>query len=142
MFPLPLLLLPIIAHAQTYSATYLPSNAPAQSEEGQTGTNRCSTGSNQTSDCQNAYINSVTDWCVWAPPNPGPDSVIGNTEPTHSHKRIEVAWCTKDGSGTRLIPDGAITGAHFVQTPDFVQITGACSLSHHAPHSSHHHQQA
>jgi hypothetical protein len=30
----------------------------------------------------------------------------------------------KDGYGTRLIPDGSIHGAHFVQTPDFVQITG------------------
>jgi hypothetical protein len=30
----------------------------------------------------------------------------------------------KDGYGTRLIPDGSIKGAHFVLTPDFVQITG------------------
>jgi hypothetical protein len=42
-------------HAQTYPATYLPSNAPAQSESGQAGTNQCGTGSNQTSQCQNAY---------------------------------------------------------------------------------------
>jgi hypothetical protein len=28
------------------------------------------------------------------------------------------------GTGTRLIPDGAITGAHFIETPDFVQVTG------------------
>ena len=28
------------------------------------------------------------------------------------------------GYGTRLIPDGSITGAHFVQTPDYVQVTG------------------
>jgi len=25
-------------------------------------------------------VNSVTDFCLFAPPNPGPDSVIGNTE--------------------------------------------------------------
>jgi hypothetical protein len=42
-------------HAQTYTATYLPSNAPAQSENGQAGTNQCGTGSNQTSQCQNSY---------------------------------------------------------------------------------------
>ena len=42
-------------HAQTYTATYLPSNAPDKSEQGQTGTNKCGTGSNQTSQCQNAY---------------------------------------------------------------------------------------
>lgn len=31
----------------------------------------------------------------------------------------------KSGYGTRLIPDGTITGAHFVKSADFVQITGA-----------------
>ncbi|KAG6849325.1 hypothetical protein H0H93_009417 [Arthromyces matolae] len=81
MFPFTALLLivPLQSLAQ-YSATYLPSNAPAQSEQGQAGTNRCGSNFNQSSNCQNAYINSVTDWCIWAPPNPGPDSVIGNTE--------------------------------------------------------------
>ena len=49
------LALPLVAHAQTYSATYLPSNAPDTSEQGQSGTNRCGTGSNQTSSCQNAF---------------------------------------------------------------------------------------
>ncbi|KAF9010109.1 hypothetical protein BDQ17DRAFT_1347562 [Cyathus striatus] len=118
-------LISLIAHvnAQTYSATYLPSNAPPTTEEGQAGTNQCGTGLNQTSNCQNAYVNSVTDWCIWAPPQPGPGSVIGNTE------RIEVAWCIKNGTGARLIPDGAITGAHFVQTPDFVQVTGVGNLT-------------
>ncbi|KAF8814669.1 hypothetical protein BYT27DRAFT_7205623 [Phlegmacium glaucopus] len=105
-----------------YSATYLPSNVPPTTENGQTGTNQCGTAANQTSNCQNAYINSVTDFCVFAPPDPGPGSVIGNTE------RIEVAWCTQNGTGARLIPDGAITGAHFVQTPDFVQVTGIGNL--------------
>jgi len=53
--PLVFLLARVGVHAQTYSATYLPSNAPAQSQQGQTGTNQCGTGSNQTSICQNAY---------------------------------------------------------------------------------------
>ncbi|GLB42168.1 putative carbohydrate-binding module family 13 protein [Lyophyllum shimeji] len=81
-------------------------------------------------------VNSVTDWCIWAPPEPGSGSVIGNTE------RIEVAWCIKrllpplprdfnrtNGTGARLIPDGTISGAHFVQTPDFVQVTGVGNLT-------------
>lgn len=68
-------------------------------------------------------VNSVDDFCVFAPPEPGADSTIGQTE------RIEVAWCVKPGYGTRLIPDGAITGAHFVQTPDYVQITGVGNLT-------------
>src|SRR5258708_2141807 len=102
--PLVFLLARVGVHAQTYSATYLPSNAPAQSQQGQTGTNQCGTGSNQTSICQNAYsecssclkqrskrsltflfffcqlVNSIDDFCIFAPPNPGPDSVVGNTE--------------------------------------------------------------
>ncbi|GJE85075.1 hypothetical protein PsYK624_011520 [Phanerochaete sordida] len=117
------LALPLAARAQTYSATYLPSNVPPTTEQGQSGTNQCGTGSNQTSMCQNVYINSVDDFCIFGPPQPGPDSVIGNTE------RIEVSWCIKSGYGTRLIPDGAITGAHFVQTPDYVQVTGVGDLT-------------
>lgn len=35
----------------------------------------------------------------------------------------------QNGTGARLIPDGAITGAHFVQTPDFVQVTGMIATS-------------
>jgi hypothetical protein len=53
--PLVFLVARVGVNAQTYSATYLPSNAPAQSEQGQLGTNQCGTGSNQTSLCQNAY---------------------------------------------------------------------------------------
>jgi len=127
MAPLPVFVLLALSllgvRAQTYSATYLPSNAPQQSEQGQTGTNQCGTGSNQTSTCQNAYINSLNDWCIFAPPDPGPGSVIGNTE------RIEVAYCLQSGYGTRLIPAGTIQGAHFVQTPDYVQVTGIGDLT-------------
>ncbi|KAJ6627336.1 hypothetical protein B0H10DRAFT_1993981 [Mycena sp. CBHHK59/15] len=106
-----------------YSATYLPSNVPPTTEEGQVGTNQCGTALNQTSECQNAYMNSLDDWCLWAPPSPGAGSAIGETE------RIEVAWCIKNGTGARLIPDGAITGAHWIQTPDFIQITGTGDMT-------------
>lgn len=105
------------------TAQLLPDTAPEQSQPGQIGTNKCGKGHNQTSLCQNSFINSVQDFCLYGPPQPGPDSVIGNTE------RIEVAWCIKDGYGTRLIPDGSITGAHFVVTPDFVQVTGTGNLT-------------
>ncbi|EIN08212.1 hypothetical protein PUNSTDRAFT_52672 [Punctularia strigosozonata HHB-11173 SS5] len=113
----------LTVRAQTYSATYLPSNAPAQSEQGQSGTNQCSSTSSQTSNCQNVFMNAVDDFCLFAPPEPGANATIGDTE------RIEVSWCIKDGHGTRLIPDGAITGAHFVQTPDYVQVTGMGDLT-------------
>lgn len=35
-----------------------------------------------------------------------------------------VAWCTKPGHGTRLIPAGALTGVQYLKTPDFVQVVG------------------
>ena len=57
----------------------------------------------------------LVDFCLWAPPTVG---AIGDTE------RLEVAWCTKSGRGTRLIPDGTLQGVHFVKTPDYVQVTG------------------
>ncbi|KAH7335558.1 hypothetical protein B0J17DRAFT_670622 [Rhizoctonia solani] len=107
-----------IARAQ-YTATYLPNNVPAHTEEGQIGTNRCGSENSQTSLCQNLYINSVEDFCLWAPPySDGKNSSIGEVE------QIVVSWCVKQGYGTRLIPDGTIKGAHFVQTPDYVQVTG------------------
>ncbi|KAI0291096.1 hypothetical protein BC826DRAFT_955865 [Russula brevipes] len=109
--------------AQTYTTTYQASSLPVQSEQGQTGTNQCGTGYNQTSLCQNVYINSLQDFCLFAPPDANSNSTIGNTE------RIEVAWCMKSGYGTRIIPDGTITGAHFVKTPDYVQITGVGDLT-------------
>ncbi|KAI0701073.1 hypothetical protein BC835DRAFT_1265429 [Cytidiella melzeri] len=120
---LAVLCLPIATSAQTYSATYTPEDAPKMTQKGQEGTNQCGTGSSQNSTCQNAYINSVDDFCLFAPPEAGPNSVIGNTE------RIEVSWCVKPGYGTRVMPDGAIKGAHFVQTPDFVQVTGVGDLT-------------
>ena len=40
---------------QTYTATYTPENAPKISEQGQSGTNQCGTGSSQDSMCQNVY---------------------------------------------------------------------------------------
>ncbi|KAG6889133.1 hypothetical protein C0995_003493 [Termitomyces sp. Mi166 len=123
--PLALLaLLPAKSRAQTYSATYLPSNAPDHSEQGQAGTNRCAANFNQSFNCQNAYIIQST---------PSPTGPIPSTSSFSSH-----TITFQNGTGTRLIPDGAITGAHFVQTPDFVQVTGTFSPSPHFT-SSHTH---
>ena len=36
---------------------------------------------------------------------------------------------SQPGTGSRLIPNGTIQGAHFVKTPDYVQITGSFSSS-------------
>ena len=77
----------------------------------QSGWNICARNAwNQESRCQTAWINSLEDWCIWGPPEGGD---IGSTE------RVAVAFCTTDKHGTRLIPDGTITGAHFVQTSSY-----------------------
>lgn len=98
---------------------------PKTWQQGQAGTNQCTKwgASSPDSMCQNNFINAADDFCIFAPPTPGPDSVIGNTE------RIEVSWCTKDGYGTRLIPEGTITAAHFIKTKNYVQITGTGDLT-------------
>ncbi|KAI4524844.1 carbohydrate-binding module family 13 protein [Schizophyllum commune Loenen D] len=100
---------------QVWNTGYSVSDLPQTSEEGQNGINNCSGDSSDSAMCQTAWINSASDFCLWAPPEVG---TIGDTE------REEVAWCTKSGRGTRLIPDGTLSGVHFVKTPDYVQITG------------------
>ncbi|GAA5866840.1 hypothetical protein JCM8547_003581 [Rhodosporidiobolus lusitaniae] len=94
-----------------------PANLPHKSENGQLGYNDCSKyGDSATANCQTLWLNSIDDFCLYAPQNKG--STIGNTE------REVVSWCTKAGHGTRLIPKGTITGAHFIKTPSYIQITG------------------
>lgn len=102
-----------------YTATYVPGNTtlPETSEEGQAGTNRCGEGSNDLSMCQNLYLNSATDFCLWGPQGPEPVG-IGNSE------REVVSYCTKAGRGTRLIPPGTLRSVHFVRTPHYVQVSG------------------
>ncbi|KAJ3549863.1 hypothetical protein NMY22_g728 [Coprinellus aureogranulatus] len=101
---------------QVWSAGYQAvSGLPSKSQNGQYGTNSCGTGSDQSANCQTSWINSPTDFCLWAPPYPGS---IGDTE------REAVAYCTKSGRGARTIPNGSLHGVHFVRTPEYVQITG------------------
>jgi len=83
----------------------------------QYGYNICnSTTENQNSLCQTAYVNSPSDFCLWAPATR--NSTIADTEGE------EVAWCTSKGHGTRLIPAGAIKGLQYLTTPDYIQIVG------------------
>lgn len=93
-----------------------PNKLPYHSEKGQFGYNNCGgKKDSKSSKCQTAWLTSATDFCLWAPPK---RDTIGNTE------RYTVAYCTKAGHGTRLIPKGTFTGVHFVQTPDYLQVTG------------------
>lgn len=105
--------------SQHFSYNNLPYQAdPNSGERGtQYGYNICnSTTEGPTSNCQTLIINSLDDFCLWGPPVP--NSEVGTTEGE------SVAWCTKAGHGTRIIPAGAITGAQFMRTPDYIQITG------------------
>jgi len=83
----------------------------------QTGYNQCnSTTQNQQSLCQTAVVNSLGDFCLWAPPSP--NSTIGDTEGQ------EVAWCTKSGYGSRLIPAGALKAVQVLLTDEYIQFAG------------------
>ncbi|KNZ58377.1 hypothetical protein VP01_1940g3 [Puccinia sorghi] len=93
-----------------------PKNLPMKSDPdaGQTGYNRCGTTAKPNSLCQTLFINSAEDFCVFGPPKP---LAVGEAE------RIAVAYCSKDGHGTRLIPPNTFTSMHYVRTPHYVQIT-------------------
>ncbi|KAL1756896.1 hypothetical protein FB107DRAFT_247895 [Schizophyllum commune] len=100
-----------------------PDGIPYQSDEDnlirgvQFGYNLCnSTTEGPESLCQTSFVNSVDDFCLWGPPEP--NSVIGDTEGE------TVAWCTKPGRGTRLIPPDALKGVQFMKTSAYVQVVG------------------
>ncbi|KAJ6462890.1 hypothetical protein C8R45DRAFT_524288 [Mycena sanguinolenta] len=83
----------------------------------QTGYNICnSTTETQDSMCQTMFVNHVDDFCLWAPP--AANSTIADSE------GIEVAWCSKKGHGTRIIPEGTITSLQMIKTPSYIQIAG------------------
>ncbi|CAO1627947.1 unnamed protein product [Parajaminaea phylloscopi] len=108
--------------ASAYSSSYVasPSGLPDHTETGQVGTNNCGTGSSPTSMCQNAYLNSVEDFCLFSTASRGAIS---------DHEGEVISYCTKSGRGTRLIPPGTIHGASFVYAPDYVQVTGNGDLT-------------
>lgn len=58
----------------------------------------------------------VVDFCLWAPSDP--NSTVADREGEM------VAWCTKPGRGTRLIPAGALQGVQYIKTPDYAQVVG------------------
>ncbi|KAJ7102793.1 hypothetical protein C8R44DRAFT_887528 [Mycena epipterygia] len=70
---------------------------------------------NQTSMARLLSVNSIDDFCLFAPPY---TAAIPDTE------TLEVAWCTMPRNGARVIPDGTITGVTFLKTDFYVQIMG------------------
>ncbi|KAF8873485.1 hypothetical protein BD779DRAFT_1569969 [Infundibulicybe gibba] len=113
LFALPTSLVPFFVSGQrsTFPATPLvskefpsPTSLPYQVDQDpelirgrQSGYNICnSTTENQNSQCQTSYVNSLDDFCLWAPMRP--NSVVAETEGEM------VAWCVQ-----------------YIKTPDYAQ---------------------
>jgi hypothetical protein len=62
------------------------------------------------------FFNSIQDFCLWG--SPTPNGAIGDVE------AVVVAYCTRPGHGTRLIPPGTLTAVQFIKTPAYIQVTG------------------
>jgi len=73
------------------------------------------TAINQTSMARLLSVNSVDDFCLFAPPQ---------TANISDSETIEVAWCTKQRNNARLIPDGTLSAVQFLKTSAYVQIMG------------------
>lgn len=58
----------------------------------------------------------MVDFCLWGPPKP-------NTAVSDSEGEM-VAYCTKKGYGTRLIPDGALKGVQWIKAPGYFEVSG------------------
>jgi len=123
--------LSVVVAQETFPATPLasktfayPSGLPYQADTepnlvrgAQVGYNICnSTTENQESLCQTLLFNSLDNFCLWGPPER--DSMVADTEGEM------VAWCSKPGYGTRLIPEGTVTGLQWIKTKDYVQLVG------------------
>lgn len=108
---------PLVDKSFPYTAIPYQADTHTDGRGPQSGYNICnSTTENQDSMCQTGFINHLDDFCLFAPPVP--NSTIGDTE------GIEVAWCTKKGHGTRLIPEGTLQGVQLVQSPGYIEIVG------------------
>ncbi|THU95512.1 hypothetical protein K435DRAFT_859481 [Dendrothele bispora CBS 962.96] len=108
---------PLIDKTVPYTAIPYQIDTHTDGRGPQSGYNICnSTTEGASSMCQTAYFNHLDDFCLFAPAQP--NKTIGETEGE------EVAWCTKPGRGTRLIPDGALKGVQLIQSPGYIQIAG------------------
>jgi len=106
---------PLVSVLYPYSA--LPDKVyPSPIVRGpQYGYNRCNSSTqNQNSLCQTIFVNSISDFCLWAPDKP--NSTIAETEGD------EIGWCTKNGHGTRGIPPGTFYGIQALRTTEYFQI--------------------
>jgi hypothetical protein len=75
-------------------------------------------------------VDAPDNFCLFLPPQPGLTVAQSEGYPRASaaeQKMWAVSFCTQNNAkaiGSRLIPDGVITGAHYKKNSDSVQITG------------------
>ncbi|KAF8649508.1 hypothetical protein AX16_005760 [Volvariella volvacea WC 439] len=98
--------LPNLPEGVIATGTQGPTNPPAPT---------MGTPINQTSYARMLSINSIDDFCLFAPPT------VMNISESES---FEVAWCTKPRNNARVIPDGTFTGLSFLKTDFYIQIMG------------------
>ncbi|CAO1622674.1 unnamed protein product [Parajaminaea phylloscopi] len=100
-----------------YALYETPDHLPDQVAPGkQSGSNQCRRrwgDSNPNANCQNLYLNGPDDFCLYSAKT---KTNIEDVEPD------VVAFCSRKGYGTRLLPQGMITGLHFIKTPTYGQI--------------------
>ncbi|KAJ6542080.1 hypothetical protein DFH09DRAFT_929058 [Mycena vulgaris] len=105
-----------IAYVRAASSSF-PEGVIATGTQGVTNPAQPTLGTtvNQTSMARLLSVNSIDDFCIFAPP------YLANISDTEA---IEVAWCTKARNNARVIPDGTLTGVSFLKTDFYVQIYG------------------
>ncbi|KAJ7279298.1 hypothetical protein C8J57DRAFT_1434003 [Mycena rebaudengoi] len=117
-----ILLVPFAVGSVRAASSNFPAGVIATGTQGPTNLASPTMGTsiNQESMARLLSINSIDDFCLFAPPH------LANVADTET---IEVAWCTKPRNNARLIPDGTITGISFLKTEFYVQIMGTGDLT-------------
>jgi len=110
-------------YLKNFTYPYLPYQADTSDgpRGAMQGYNLCnSTTAGDDAMCATAFLNSVDDFCIWGAPGTGNDAleVVADVEGEM------VAYCTTPRYGARTLPQGAITGLQFIQTPDYVELVG------------------
>ncbi|KAJ7785139.1 hypothetical protein DFH07DRAFT_900400 [Mycena maculata] len=107
----------LASHASTVFSTSFPAGVLATGTQGVTNppVPTMPTTIDQTSMARLLSVNSIDDFCIFAPPSL---ATIPDTE------TIEVAWCTLPRNNARVIPDGTLSGVSFLKTDFYVQIYG------------------
>ncbi|KAF9812134.1 hypothetical protein IEO21_06367 [Rhodonia placenta] len=110
-------IVPLVDHTYAYSDLPYQVEPTGDIRGNQEGYNICnSTTENQQSWCQTLIVNTIDDFCLWS--SPTPNNTIGESE------AYEVAWCSKKGHGSRIMPEGTLQGVQYLVTSAYIMIVG------------------